>query len=238
MTTSTPGTPTQTQATSVPRQAAGTAAEETKHVASVAKDESQQVVDEAKAQARHLAGEARTQIEEQSRVQRDHLVGTLRGFTADLDRMTETTDGGMAATLARQVSDGARQVTDRIEGREPAELLDEVRDFARRRPGTFLLGALAAGLVAGRIARGAKDGTSGGTGTGTTPGTPAYDPAGAGPTSGPLSSSDPTTPGTGTGAPLAGTGYPETDPVYPAGSPGLSTPPVTPVAPEDPRGAL
>jgi len=35
-----------------------------------------------------------------------------------------------------------------------------VRGFARRRPGTFLLGALAAGIVAGRLARGAKDGSS------------------------------------------------------------------------------
>ena len=35
--------------------------------------------------------------------------------------------------------------------------LDEVRSFARRRPGTFLLAAAAAGLVAGRLTRGAVD---------------------------------------------------------------------------------
>jgi hypothetical protein len=36
-------------------------------------------------------------------------------------------------------------------------VLEEVRSFARRRPGTFLLAAAAAGLVAGRLTRGAVD---------------------------------------------------------------------------------
>jgi hypothetical protein len=43
-----------------------------------------------------------------------------------------------------------------LDGKEPSELLDDVRQFARRRPGTFLLGALAAGVVVGRLTRGAK----------------------------------------------------------------------------------
>lgn len=51
--------------------------------------------------------------------------------------------------------------TDRLDEREPSELLDELRRFARRRPGAFLLGAFAAGAVAGRVARGAKDADSG-----------------------------------------------------------------------------
>ena len=42
----------------------------------------------------------------------------------------------------------------KLQNREPAELLDEVRSFARRKPGLFLLGAAAAGVVAGRLTRG------------------------------------------------------------------------------------
>ena len=38
-----------------------------------------------------------------------------------------------------------------------ADLLDDIRSFARRKPGAFLLGAAVAGIVAGRMFRGAKD---------------------------------------------------------------------------------
>ena len=62
---------------------------------------------------------------------------------------------GLAAEVARQAAERARSFSSSIDGREPAELLDDLRGFARRRPGLFLLGALAAGVVAGRLARGA-----------------------------------------------------------------------------------
>jgi hypothetical protein len=45
-------------------------------------------------------------------------------------------------------------MADWLEQREPGDLLDEVRRFARRRPGAFVLGALVAGVVAGRMTRG------------------------------------------------------------------------------------
>lgn len=141
------------------QRVASTAAEEGQHVAAVAKGEAKQVAGEAKQQAMGLLDEARAQVEDQSRVQRDRLVTTLRSFTDDLDKMQagEGAGSGMAADLVGQVSDGARALVDRIDGREPAALLDELRSFARRRPGAFLLGALAAGVVVGRVTRGARD---------------------------------------------------------------------------------
>ena len=51
-----------------------------------------------------------------------------------------------------------------LDQRDPGELLDEVRGIARRKPGTFLLGALAAGVVAGRLTRGAVDASRSDTG--------------------------------------------------------------------------
>lgn len=145
------------------KDAAGTAADEGKHVASAAKDEAQRVTGEARQQAADLMSQARSQLEEQSRAQRDRLVGTLRTLTDDLEKMAagEGSSGGMAADMARQVAGRARSFTDQVEGREPAELFDEVRGLARRRPGMFLLGALAAGVITGRLARGAKEASSG-----------------------------------------------------------------------------
>jgi hypothetical protein len=58
-----------------------------------------------------------------------------------------------------------------LQNREPAELLEEVRSFARRKPGLFLLGAAAAGVLAGRLTSGVKaahsdNGSSNDTGVG------------------------------------------------------------------------
>jgi hypothetical protein len=114
------------------------------------------VAAEAKSQVQNLLGEATSQVEDQSRTQRDRLVGTLRTFADDLEQMAGGTQGGIAADLVHEVADRARSLTSGLDGREPRELLDDVRRFARRKPGTFLLGALAAGVVAGRLTRGAK----------------------------------------------------------------------------------
>lgn len=142
--------------------AASTAAAEGQHVAGVAKDEALGVAAEAAGQARGLASDAITQVtgqlDEQSRTQRDRLVGTLHTLSEDLDQMASSSQApGLAADLTREVAERARTIGSHLDGREPAELLDDVRSFARRRPGTFLLGALALGVVAGRVVRGAKD---------------------------------------------------------------------------------
>jgi len=138
---------------------AGTAADEGRHVAGVAKGEARQVADEAMNQASNLMHEVTVQAEEQSRAQRDRLVQMLQSAADDLESMAA--DGkGLASDVVRRVADQAHQLSGRLDGREPRDLLDDVRGFARRRPGAFLLGAVAAGVVAGRLARGAKQAQS------------------------------------------------------------------------------
>jgi hypothetical protein len=138
------------------QEAASTASSEGKRMAGVAGDEAQKIVGETKRQVQALMDEARSGLQDQSRTQRDRLVETLGTLGTDLDRMAEQADTGLASELVRNAAQRVRSVTGQLEGREPAELLDDVRDFARRRPGLFLLGALAAGVVAGRVARGAQ----------------------------------------------------------------------------------
>lgn len=187
------------------QQTAGTAAEEGRFVARSAKAEAQNVASEAKYQARSVINDAMSQVNSQSRDQKDRLAGTLRTLGDDLESMA-TNGSGMAADLARQASDYARSFGSKLESREPTELLDEVRSFARNRPGVFLLGALAAGVAVGRLARGAADGiaaaeaqqsigTSGTTGAGFT---------GTYPAAGPTGTMGVSTTGTATGT---GTGY-------------------------------
>jgi hypothetical protein len=138
---------------------ASQAADETREVGQTAADEVKNVTGEAATQIRNLASEARSQVEEQSKTQRDRLVSTLSTFSDDLDSMRNdhSVSQGMAAHVARAVAEKSRELSRQLEGREPRELLDDVRSFARRRPGAFLLGSLAAGVVAGRLLRGAKD---------------------------------------------------------------------------------
>ena len=182
------------------QQAAGTAKDEGKHVAGVAQGEAQKVASEAKSQVHGLVNQATSQVEDQTRTQRDRLVHTLRSMGDELEQMAGSGQGGTAADLVREVADRVRDLSSRVDGREPRELLEEVRSYARRKPGTFLLGALAAGVVAGRLTRGAKDASSGSGGPSSPVGTA---PAGY---------------GTAAGTPLAGTGAPPTSTTYLEGS--------------------
>jgi hypothetical protein len=137
------------------QQAAGTAKEEGKHVAAVAKDQAGNVAEEAKAQARDLVGELKNQVGDQSRTQRDNLVQTLRQLGDELHEMAQSSSSsGVGAELARLAADRSHRVSSFLENREPGDLVDEVRRFATRRPGAFLIGAVAAGVVAGRLTRG------------------------------------------------------------------------------------
>ena len=61
---------------------------------------------------------------------------------------------GVATDLARQAADKARQAAGWLADRDPGSLLDEVRSFARKKPGTYLAIALGAGVLAGRLTRG------------------------------------------------------------------------------------
>lgn len=199
--------------------AASTAADEGKHVAGVAQGEAAKVASEAKTQATSLASEATSQVAEQVNQQtvqqRDKLVGTLGSLGDDLHQMADSSQGGLAADVAREIATHAQSLTSYLDGREPTQLLDDVRDFARRRPGLFLAGALVAGVVAGRVARGVKDAPStGSTGTGA--------PA------------QPSTPAPMYGAPPPATsGYPDPAPVTPATT---AIPTAEPTFGDDPLG--
>lgn len=178
------------------QQAAGTASDEGRHLAGVTQNEASNVASEAADQARQVVDDAVTRLNAQSRQQKDRLAGTVRKLGDDLESMSAQASPGLAADVTRQVSGYARSFGDHLHSHEPGELIEDVRRFARRHPGTFLLGALAGGVVAGRLARGVADGAAGAkyvqqtrqqagtTGrppTATTPGSPGS-PGGAGTT--------------------------------------------------------
>lgn len=173
-----PGGATETGiATDVPAQSTGGKSERAQEVAGAAADQGRQVADTAMQQAKSVAGEATDharglvsdalgQVDDEARRQMGRMAQTLETFSDDLGQMADQSgSNGLASEMARQVANRTRDLGRRLDGREPQEILEDVRGFARRRPGTFLVGALVAGVVAGRFARGAKDASSGGPGT-------------------------------------------------------------------------
>lgn len=124
-------------------------------VAQTTRDQAQNVVGEAKQQARDLVGEARSQVQSQAGSQRDRAVQGLHTLSDELEQMTQQGgQSGLATEVARQVSGRTRDLAGYLERHEPADLLAEIRSFARRRPVVFLAGAALAGVVAGRLTKG------------------------------------------------------------------------------------
>jgi hypothetical protein len=156
------------------------AKESGQRVASTAVEQGKNVLEEGKTQARNLTHEVGQQAHEQSKVQKDKAASGLRSLGTELQSMAASQGGqsGLATDLAQQAAAKVQDLAGWLDQREPGELLDEVRALARRKPGTFLLGALAAGVVAGRLTRGAVDATRSDTGNGSATdvaATPTYD---------------------------------------------------------------
>ena len=126
-------------------------------VAQTATDKAKDVADETKRQARNLLGEGREQLQTQVQQQHQNLVGQLRTLADQLNSMANGTatpgQSGLATELVGQAGDRA-QLVSHLENRQPGELVDDVRRFARQHPGSFLAGAAPAGVVAGRLTRG------------------------------------------------------------------------------------
>jgi hypothetical protein len=143
----------------VARDQAGQVASSTQeagaHVAHTAVDQAREVASEARRQARDLLGEVRSQAADQASQQQKRAVEALRALATELRQMADRSgQGGVASELAWNASDRLHGVAGWIDQREPGTLVDEVRSFARRRPGAFLMGAALAGAVAGRLTRG------------------------------------------------------------------------------------
>jgi hypothetical protein len=142
-------------------QVGQSAKEKGTEVATTAAEQAKNVAGETSTQARNLLQEAQTQVRDQAGSQKEKATGGLRSISDELRSLTDggsgTAQTGMVTDLARQASDKVDALAGWIDSREPGELLEEIRDLARRKPGTFLLAAAAAGVLAGRLTRGAVD---------------------------------------------------------------------------------
>jgi uncharacterized protein YjbJ (UPF0337 family) len=132
-----------------------TAKDAAANVAGTAKEQAGQVAGEAKAQAKDLLSQGRNELNDQARSQQQRAAGSLHALAGQLhDMSANASEPGLAQDLTRQAAGHAATLASWLEDREPGDLLDEVRDYARRRPGTFLALCAGAGVLAGRLGRG------------------------------------------------------------------------------------
>ncbi|MGO4690778.1 hypothetical protein [Glaciibacter sp. 2TAF33] len=133
---------------------AGQAADAGQHVAQVAKEETKKVAAETGTQVKNLVREAGTELKDQAAAQQARVANGLRSVGTELSSMAEKAENpGMATDLVHQVSARASSVADWLDAREPGSILEEVKGFARQRPGVFIALAAGAGILAGRLTR-------------------------------------------------------------------------------------
>lgn len=125
-----------------------------KKVAGTAGDQAREVTSEAKSQAKDLYHTTTAELREQAGVQQKRVASGLHSVSDELSSMAGKSDShGIASDLVGQAASRASDVADWLEKRDPGSLLDEVRSFARRRPGVFIGIAALAGVAAGRLTR-------------------------------------------------------------------------------------
>lgn len=128
------------------------------HLLGEAKSEAAAVTQEARRQLGDLWSQARTEVAQQTGTQQSRLAGGLTSVGGQLTQMAAApSEQNLATDIAREIGDRVTSIGRWLDEHGPDEALDEVRSFARRRPGTFLVLAAGAGVVLGRLTRGLKD---------------------------------------------------------------------------------
>ncbi|MER5264580.1 hypothetical protein ABTZ99_21150 [Actinosynnema sp. NPDC002837] len=129
------------------RQAAG-------DVRSTAREQVGQVAHEATGQAKHVVHDMRERVATEAEEQARRVSRQIDRIADELGTMADGSGpDSLTAGALRQVSDAGRQAARYLDERGARGLLDSAQDFARRKPGTFLIGAAVAGFLVARAAK-------------------------------------------------------------------------------------
>jgi len=131
------------------------AREQGRELASTATDEARSMVDVSQHEGQQMLKDVRTTVHEEAEAQAHRALQSLRSVRADLHNMAEGNGPPSApiVDVTEQVASQVGKLADRLESRGVDGSLDDLRGYARRRPGRFLFGAFAAGFLIGRVVR-------------------------------------------------------------------------------------
>jgi len=121
-----------------------------------------EVTEQLSTQGRSLLQETRAQIQTQARSGTERTAGALRQFGEQAQALAEgrPEEAPQLAEYAWKIADSCYGAADKIYGladdieeRGFSGVLQDVQSFARRRPGAFLVGAVALGFGVGRLVK-------------------------------------------------------------------------------------
>lgn len=120
-----------------------------------AKSEVRSVASDARDQASEVLGTARRELRTQAAEQAKSLSSTLNDFSRQLGSMADGSGepDAQVAQLARSAADSLAQRAERLDDGGIDGVVDDVKRFARNRPGAFILGSIATGFAIGRLAK-------------------------------------------------------------------------------------
>ncbi|NNG18685.1 hypothetical protein HJ590_03685 [Naumannella sp. ID2617S] len=131
------------------------AAEAGKDLTQTARAEAGSVVRDARSEVRSLVDTSVHELRGQASRGQQQVAEQVRTIAKEFGEMASGNENsGTASKLARQASEQGTQLASWLEHHEPADVLDQARRFAARRPLAFLAIAAGAGLLVGRFARG------------------------------------------------------------------------------------
>ena len=138
------------------------------NVAGTAGEKARDIKEQAGSQARGLVVEARQQVRGRMEQETERAGGVLSNAGSQLQALAEgrTDEAGVFGEYAQQAAQAVNRWADSVQDRGLDGLLDDLRSVARRRPGAFLLGAVAAGVIAGRFGRNLREEMSDNDGSG------------------------------------------------------------------------
>jgi ElaB/YqjD/DUF883 family membrane-anchored ribosome-binding protein len=122
-------------------------------VAQTAKHEARNVAAEMKDQARRVVSDAKQKTSERLDSQQKQWSGQLGDISRDLHAMAAEHPDSPAGQLVQQLADRSSTLADYLASHRAQDLMADLQDFARRRPGTFLAAMAAAGFVVGRLGK-------------------------------------------------------------------------------------
>jgi ElaB/YqjD/DUF883 family membrane-anchored ribosome-binding protein len=128
------------------------AAEKVAPVVESAQERASATMSEVGAQSREMADQARTQVRSEAESQTRRLSEKTRELSHDLRTVADQTDvSPFMTSLARDGAQRLDRLSTRLDQQGIDGAINDVKRFARQRPGVFLAGCAGAGFLLGRI---------------------------------------------------------------------------------------
>jgi hypothetical protein len=123
-----------------------------RQVAEQAKQDARDTVDHARARMASMFGD-------QKQVAADQVEGLARALRKTVEQL-DAQDQGAAARYVERAADGLEALGGALRDRDIDSLTTQVQDFARKQPGVFLGGAVAAGFLVARFLKSSSPSSS------------------------------------------------------------------------------